>query len=63
MVLPAGRSKMKITKEIKERKVPIVRIDKSGNVYDDQIVFPDKLAKANEMLRKTGLPKQWLKTR
>ncbi len=63
MVLPAGRSKMKITKEIKERKLPIVRIDKSLNVYDDQILFPDKLAKANEMLRKTGLPKQWLKTR
>ncbi len=41
--------------------MPIVRIDKSGNVYGDQIVFPEKLAKANEMLRKTGLPKQWLK--
>ncbi len=57
--LPAKTMKIKI----EERKIPIVRIDKSLNKYDDQILFPEKLAKANEMLRKTGLPKQWLKTR
>lgn len=50
---------MKITTEIKKRKIPIVRIDKSLNKYDDLILFPDKLEKANEMLRKVGLPKQW----
>jgi hypothetical protein len=50
---------MKIIKEIKKRKIPIVRIDKSLNKYDDQILFPEKLEKANEMLRKVGLPKQW----
>ena len=27
--------------------------------YDDIVLFPDKLEKANEMLRKVGLPKQW----
>jgi hypothetical protein len=50
---------MKITTELKKRKVPIVRIDKSLNKYDDKILFPDKLEKANEMLRRVGLPKQW----
>ena len=51
---------MKVTTEIKKRKAPIIRVDKSLNKYDDQILFPDKLEKANEMLRKTGLPKQWM---
>lgn len=50
---------MKITTEIKKRKIPIVKIDKSLNKYDDIVLFPDKLEKANEMLRKVGLPKQW----
>lgn len=52
---------MKIIKEIKKRKVPIVRIDKSLNKYDEIILFPDKLEKANKMLRNVGLPKQWAK--
>ena len=50
---------MKIIAEIKERKIPIVRIDDSLNKFDDKILFPDKLERANEMLRKIGLPKQW----
>ena len=52
---------MKITKELKKRKIPIVAIDKSLNKYDDVVFFPDKLEKANEMLRTVGLPKQWTK--
>ena len=51
---------MNVTEEIKKRKIPIVRIDKTLNEYDDKILFPDKLEKANEMLRKIGLPKQWI---
>jgi len=51
---------MKITTELKKRKIPIVKIDKSLNKYDDKVLFPDKLEKANEMLRKVGLPKQWM---
>ena len=51
---------MKITKELKKRKIPIVRIDKSLNKFDDIVLFPDKLVKANEMLRNVGLPKQWV---
>lgn len=52
---------MKILTEIKKRKIPIVRVDKSLNKFDDKILFPDKLEKANEMLKKVGLPKQWTK--
>lgn len=48
---------MKIIKEIEKRKIPIVRIDKSLNKYDDIVLFPEKLEKANEMLRTVGLPK------
>jgi len=51
---------MKIITEIKKRKVPIVRVDNSLKKYDDKILFPDKLEKANEMLKKIGLPKQWM---
>ena len=51
---------MKVITEIQDRKIPIVRIDTSLNKYDDKILFPDKLEKANEMLRKIGLPKQWI---
>ena len=51
---------MKVITEIKERKIPIVRVDNSLNNYDDKILFPDKLEKANEMLKKIGLPKQWI---
>jgi hypothetical protein len=54
---------MKITTELKKRKIPIVKIDKSLNKYDDIVLFPDKLEKANEMLRKVGLPKQWTNER
>jgi len=51
---------MKTVSEIKKRKTPTVRIDNTLNKYDDKILFPNKLEKANEMLRKIGLPKQWI---
>ena len=50
---------MRTVAEFKNRKTPIVRIDSSLDKYDDKILFPDKLEKANEMLRKIGIPKQW----
>ena len=49
---------MKIINELKKRKTPIVKIDSSLNKFDDKILFPEKLEKANEMLKKVGLPKQ-----
>jgi len=47
---------MKIT-ELNKKKVPIVGIDKSLNKFDDMVLFPKKVAKANEMLKNIGLPK------
>jgi len=35
----------------------IVKIDKSLNKYDNVVLFPNKVEKANEMLRTVGLPK------
>jgi hypothetical protein len=48
---------MKISNELKKRKVPIVKIDKSLDKLDEEILFPKKLEKANDMLKKIGLPK------
>lgn len=51
---------MKVTDEIKKRKIPIVKIDKKLDKWDDKTLFPEKLGKANKMLKNKGLPKQWL---
>jgi hypothetical protein len=47
---------MKKVEDLNKRKVPIVRIDPSLERYRDKTLFPDKLAKANEMLRTAKLP-------
>lgn len=43
--------------ELNKRKTPIVVIDKSLEKFKGKILFPEKLAKANEVLKKIGLPK------
>ena len=48
---------MTTIKELNKKKTPIVRIDKSLNKYNDVVLYPDKVEKANEMLRTVGLPK------
>jgi hypothetical protein len=48
---------MKTIKDLDKKKAPIVIIDESLDKYDDIVLFPEKLAKANEMLRTIGLPK------
>ncbi len=40
-----------------EIKHPIVKVNKALNQYKDKVLFPDKVAKANEALRTVGLPK------
>ena len=45
---------------MKKRKISIVSINKKLNVFDEKIVFPDKQSKANEVLKRIGLPKQWM---
>ncbi len=42
------------------KKAPSVQIDKSLNKYDYVVLFPEKLSKANEMLKTVGLPKSKL---
>ena len=48
---------MKTIKELNDKKIPVVRIDKSLNKYDNIVLFPEKVKKANDMLKNIGLPK------
>jgi hypothetical protein len=52
---------MKIIEELKALNTPIVKIDKTLDKFKGTILFPEKLALANEMLKRVGLPKQWVK--
>lgn len=47
---------MKTVQELNDSKIPIVRIDPSLEQYRDKVLFPEKLAKANELLRNAKLP-------
>ena len=49
---------MKTVEELNKSKVPIVRIDSSLEQYRNKTLFPEKLAKANEMLKNAKLPKR-----
>ena len=44
-------------KEISKVKEPVARLNKSLDKYSGVIVFPEKVAKAKEMIDKMGLPK------
>jgi hypothetical protein len=44
-------------RELNKSKLPVVCIDKSLEKYKDQVLFKDKLDKANDMLKTVGLPK------
>jgi hypothetical protein len=45
-------------KELNSKKTPIVTIDKSLEKFKKQPIFQDKVDKANEVIRKVGLPKK-----
>ncbi len=47
--------------ELNERKGPIVVLDESLDKYDNIVLFPEKHEKMNEILKKTGHPKNYLK--
>ena len=49
---------MKTMTEINDKKVPAVRIDTSLNKYDKIVLFPEKLEKANKMLKNAPFPKK-----
>ena len=44
-------------RELKSKKTPIVRIDRSLTKFKKQALFQDNVDKTNEVLRKVGLPK------
>ena len=44
--------------ELNTAKVPVIVFDKSLEQFRDKILFPEKLAKAKEILAKGGLPKK-----
>ncbi len=46
----------KFIHELNESKVPIVIIDPSLEKYRDKILFPEKLARAEELLKNVKLP-------
>jgi hypothetical protein len=48
---------MKIN-DINTKMKPIILVDKSLDFFNDKVLFPKKLEKANEMLKKNGLPKR-----
>lgn len=41
---------------IDTNKKPIIVIDETLDFFNDKVLFPEKLDKANEMLREIGLP-------
>ena len=47
---------MKSILELNEKKVPVVRVDKSLNKYSDVVLFPEKVEKAKQAFDKLGLP-------
>lgn len=42
--------------ELNDKKVPVVRIDKSLNKYSNIVLFPEKVEKAKQAFEKLGLP-------
>ncbi len=44
--------------ELNRRKIPIVKIDNSLKKFIEMPLFEDKIKKANETLKKVGLPRQ-----
>lgn len=49
---------MKTVEELNKSKVPVVRIDPSLDKDRQETIFPEKLEKANEMLKKAKLPER-----
>jgi hypothetical protein len=54
---------MNTKKENSGKRIPIVKIDPSLDKYDNVIPFPEKHDKMNEILKKTGHPKDYLKAK
>lgn len=49
---------MKSSKKTLQTKDTVVKINKGLNALADKVLFPEKLEKANQLLKAAGLPKQ-----
>ena len=49
---------MTTIEKLNRRKTPIVKIDKSLEKLRGKNLFPEKLAKANEVIARVGFPKK-----
>lgn len=49
---------MTTIEKLNNSKIPIIVFDKKLEQFRGKTLFPKKLAKANEILAKAGLPKQ-----
>jgi len=45
-------------KQINNSKVPVIVFDKKQEQFRNKVLFPEKLARANDILSKVGLPKK-----
>jgi hypothetical protein len=50
--------KLMTIEQINNAKIPIIVFDKKLENLNDKVLFPEKLAMANEILKKIGLPKK-----
>lgn len=48
---------MKTIEQLNNSKVPIIVYNKKLEQYRDKVLSPEKLRRANELLKKAGLPK------
>jgi len=49
---------MKNILDLNEKKIPVVRVDKSLNKYSKVVLFPEKVKKAKDAFAKLGLPEE-----
>ena len=47
---------MELIEKLNKSKVPIIAFDKKLEKLKDKVLFPEKVAKANEILKKVGTP-------
>ncbi len=46
---------MKKIDQLNNSKIPVIVFDKKVEQYRDKVLFPEKLAKANEILKKSWI--------
>jgi len=49
---------MKKIEQLNNSKIPVIVFDKKLEQFRNKVLFPEKLAKANDILSKVGLPKK-----